>query len=305
MAAPWSVTVTIGQARTTPRVRPICNLSRPSPVQGMTNCAWRNAHVHTPACRAFVVPWALQSMDTHTRRSQPLGYELTSDSLTSILRSQKLRSRPIARLGHDGPFHVVSAVAPRFVPKSVPIERLPESVVQGKPLPADARSQSAIACSTLYLRVTPAQSYIRATNRSTRPRRVLVMSDDDARKVIETHAQALGPALHSGVATSLAAARQRTRGLAHDRHPHLLPLTVRAELREHLERERLPSGWEVGGDSRLMGQLLLNNPELGMQMRFVKERRSSSRWRPHRRQEPGASRAMDSGPAGPGTAPRN
>jgi hypothetical protein len=91
MAAPWSVTVTIGQARTTPRVRPICNLSRPSPVQGMTNCAWRNAHVHTPACRAFVVPWALQSMDTHTRRSQPLGYELTGP------RSKLLRNAHIPK----------------------------------------------------------------------------------------------------------------------------------------------------------------------------------------------------------------
>ena len=50
--APWSVTVTTGQARTTPRLRPICNLSRPSPVQGMTNCAWRNAHVHTPVSEA-------------------------------------------------------------------------------------------------------------------------------------------------------------------------------------------------------------------------------------------------------------
>ena len=72
----------------------------------------------------------------HTRRSRPLGYELTGPSLASILRSQKRRSRPIARLVHDGPFHHVSAFAPRFVPKSVAIECIPESVVPGKPPPS-------------------------------------------------------------------------------------------------------------------------------------------------------------------------
>jgi len=39
----------------------------------------------------FVVPWALQSMDTHTRRSQPLGYELTGP------RSKLLRNAHIPK----------------------------------------------------------------------------------------------------------------------------------------------------------------------------------------------------------------
>lgn len=101
------------------------------------------------------------------------------------------------------------------------------------------------------------------------------MSNDDTRAAIETQAKALGLPLHAGMATSLAAARKRTTGLAHERHPHLLPLTMRAEFREHLEREAMPNGWQVGGDSRLMGQLLLQNAEMGMEMRFVKERRRS------------------------------
>ncbi len=74
---------------------------------------------------------------------------------------------------------------------------------------------------------------------------------------------------------SLASARQRLRGLAHDRNPHLLPLTLRAEFRKFLEGESMPNGWVVGGDSRAMGQLLLQQPDLGMEMRFVKERRRS------------------------------
>jgi len=101
------------------------------------------------------------------------------------------------------------------------------------------------------------------------------MSNDEARRVIQAQAEALGPTLHAGMAVSLAAAGQRMRGLAHDRYPHLLPLTMRAEFREHLEREGVPNGWALGGDSRAMGQLLLQHSELGLEMRFVKERRRS------------------------------
>jgi hypothetical protein len=44
------------------------------------------------------------------------------------------------------------------------------------------------------------------------------------------------------MAMSLSAASQRAKGLAHDRYPHLLPLILRAEFREFLERETLPNG---------------------------------------------------------------
>jgi len=77
------------------------------------------------------------------------------------------------------------------------------------------------------------------------------------------------------MAVSLASAGKRTRGLPYERYPHLLPLTMRAEFREYLERESIPGGWSVGGDSRAMGQLLLQHAELGLEMRFVKERRRS------------------------------
>src|SRR4051812_38782129 len=98
------------------------------------------------------------------------------------------------------------------------------------------------------------------------------MSKSTARATIISQAEALGPALHAGIATSLAAARLRLRGLEHRRYPHLLPLAMRAELRDELEAEVLPNDWTVSGDSRLMGQLLLRNDVLGMEMRFVKER---------------------------------
>lgn len=101
------------------------------------------------------------------------------------------------------------------------------------------------------------------------------MSTYEVRALIEEQAQALGLTLHAGMATSLAAARKRSAGLQHNRYPHLLPLILRVEFREYLELEGLPQGWEVGGDPRLMGQLLLRHPELGMEMRFIKERRGT------------------------------
>ena len=67
----------------------------------------------------FVDPWALQSMDTHTRRSQPLGYELTSDSFMLIRLSQTCTSPSISRLYHPSPFHMIYGLARRFVHKSV------------------------------------------------------------------------------------------------------------------------------------------------------------------------------------------
>ena len=101
------------------------------------------------------------------------------------------------------------------------------------------------------------------------------MSAETQRSAVEIQAQALGPALHAGMAVSLVAARKRTSGLAHHRHPHLLPLVMRAEFREFLEHEAMPNGWEVSGNPGLMGQLSLSNPQLGMDMRFLKERRRS------------------------------
>lgn len=99
------------------------------------------------------------------------------------------------------------------------------------------------------------------------------MSDGDVRKVIEVQAEALGPLLRSGVATSLAAAHVRRKGLDHTKYPHLVPFLMRAEMREFLERNALPSGWVVSGDPRKMGQLKLNHSEIGLEMLFLKERR--------------------------------
>lgn len=101
------------------------------------------------------------------------------------------------------------------------------------------------------------------------------MSSGEIRRVIEVQAGALGPVLHAGVATSLAGALSRNKGLKHPKYPHLMPLTMRAEMREYLEANPMPNDWEVEGDPRKMGQLLLVHPHLNMEMQFLKERRRS------------------------------
>lgn len=101
------------------------------------------------------------------------------------------------------------------------------------------------------------------------------MSRRETRRVIEVQAEVLGPVLYAGMAASLTAAHARRRGLDHSQYPHLLPLLVRAELREFLDASPMPLGWTVGGDSRKMGQLLLCHDELNLEMRVLKERRTT------------------------------
>lgn len=99
------------------------------------------------------------------------------------------------------------------------------------------------------------------------------MSGSDIRHAIEVQAGALGSVLHAGIAASLAGALTRNEGLGYSKYPHLMPLTVRAEMREYLEVNPMANGWKVGGNSRKMGQLLLSHRELNMEMQFLKERK--------------------------------
>ncbi|GAB2832635.1 hypothetical protein GCM10027176_41110 [Actinoallomurus bryophytorum] len=48
---------------------------------------------------------------------------------------------------------------------------------------------------------------------------------------------------------------------------------MRAEMRKFLESSRLPGGWQIGGDCRLMGQPHIVHAEHDLEMRFLRERR--------------------------------
>jgi hypothetical protein len=99
------------------------------------------------------------------------------------------------------------------------------------------------------------------------------MFSDSERSTILTETKRLAPRLYEVVAVGLAKSRSRLSNIDHREHPVLLPLLLRADMRLLLEREGLPEGWEVGGDSRLMEELLFINRDLGLEQRFVKERR--------------------------------
>lgn len=101
------------------------------------------------------------------------------------------------------------------------------------------------------------------------------MSSASWRSIIGLEATRLGPSLYAAMSVALVASENRARGLLHSKYPHLRPLLVRSELREYLESELLPSGWQVGGNPGLMGQVLLKNPELAVTLRILKERRKA------------------------------
>lgn len=96
---------------------------------------------------------------------------------------------------------------------------------------------------------------------------------DDIRPVITAEAETLSPLLHECVAESLAASRRMVAGFDYSEHPVLLPMVLRAEVRERLKNRALPVGWGIGGDSRLMEQLKLTHAKHKFELRFLKERR--------------------------------
>ena len=97
--------------------------------------------------------------------------------------------------------------------------------------------------------------------------------DREIRPVITDEAAALSATLHEAVAAGLALARTSARPFPHKKFPHLLPMNVRCAVRMDLEQRTLPRGWSLAGNSRLMGQLVLHNMDLGLDLRFLKERR--------------------------------
>lgn len=78
------------------------------------------------------------------------------------------------------------------------------------------------------------------------------------------------PALDEAMSVAILQAETRAQGFDHQRFPHTRPLSIRQDVRLALEESTLPGGWEIGGDPRKMGQLLLLDRETGMTIRFLK-----------------------------------
>lgn len=89
------------------------------------------------------------------------------------------------------------------------------------------------------------------------------------------------PALDEAMSAAILQAETRAQGFDHQRFPHTRPLSIRQDVRLALEESTLPGGWEIGGDPRKMGQLLLLDRESGMTIRFLKAPYSQPDQIPH------------------------
>jgi hypothetical protein len=101
------------------------------------------------------------------------------------------------------------------------------------------------------------------------------MTPQETHELVKAEVHRLGPVVFEGMSASIAATAKRAKGLEHSECPHLRPLIVRTELRRYLKREGLPNDWTVSGNPALMGQLTLINPNAGLRLRVLKERRET------------------------------
>lgn len=126
---------------------------------------------------------------------------------------------------------------------------------------------------------------------------------EDIIKPFITHqAGVLSGTLDDAMATALAQARDDSRRYPHEKFPHLLPMLLRCAVRMDLEKRYLPPGWELAGNPKLMGQLLLSNDEYAIDLRLLKERRRSMGV-PHAGRNPERQKAWSGDIALPGTFP--
>lgn len=101
------------------------------------------------------------------------------------------------------------------------------------------------------------------------------MTPDEMKRHVVAQAGVLAPRMYEGVSSALAEANSRAKGYRHMKYPHFRPMAARIAFREYLEVEGLPAPWSVDGNPAAMGQLYLSAPELGLKLRFLKERRKT------------------------------
>jgi len=70
------------------------------------------------------------------------------------------------------------------------------------------------------------------------------------RPIITHEATILAPSLHDVMGESLPATRRRLRGIDHQKHPAILPMVLRGDVRDRIGKRPLPDGWVVGGEPR-------------------------------------------------------
>lgn len=109
---------------------------------------------------------------------------------------------------------------------------------------------------------------------------------DRVAELILNRVALITPALDEAMAAAIEQAERRAMGFEHRRFPHTRPLNIRQDVRLALEEQPLPDGWEIDGDPRKMGQLLLVDRRTGMTVRFLKAPYSQPDRIPHAGQNP-------------------
>lgn len=116
--------------------------------------------------------------------------------------------------------------------------------------------------------------------------------DQVIRPFVTHEAGVLSGTLNDSMAVALGNALSDLRRYPLDRFPFLLPMALRSAMRMELEKRTLPDGWEITGNSKLMGQLMLSHNEMATDLRFLKERRGSRGTRlPHAGSSPSRRKA--------------
>lgn len=96
------------------------------------------------------------------------------------------------------------------------------------------------------------------------------------RHEIETHLRRISIPIYEGVAAGVEMADRVMRIVPHpDNYAFFRSSATRIGAREHWIDQGLGPGWGVAGNPALQAQTLLVNPEAGIEMRFLRERRRS------------------------------
>lgn len=110
--------------------------------------------------------------------------------------------------------------------------------------------------------------------------RVHIMLDDVTQRIVIREAALLSEQLYECFDTAARKTRKKL-PFSETNEPHAHAFYRRAEFRARLSKEPLPGGWQVGGNSRLGGQLILHHSDLSMSFRVLSESRVTKNGVPH------------------------
>lgn len=93
------------------------------------------------------------------------------------------------------------------------------------------------------------------------------------KRIIEAE-RSIGPCYHDLMSVAIARAGNAMPDEGGADYQWYFAMSVRAHFSALCKTDALPEGWKSTGNPRLMGQIILANDELSLELRFLKERRT-------------------------------